>query len=307
MLISIVCTFIILLSLILTWIYGRKNFDTHLKSFIEFNNDITVITTETEIIAMNRAGLDFFRVKNFKALKKKTRYLSKLFSEVVTEDTKYIEGINWVTKIPKGQNIKVQITTDILTQTFYMQVSRIRKNRYMVTFHNISRVIAEKNTISQIAEKDELTQIYNRSKFKTLLSLTLRNAKIYHIPFTVILLDIDHFKDVNDTYGHDVGDKILIQVTSLLKSLLRSQDTFARWGGEEFMILSESTTQEEAYQLAERLRKAIETFSFDMTKRLTCSFGVSEYTAGDTMSSIIKKADNALYKAKRNGRNMVCR
>ena len=305
MLTSILCALVIVLLLILIWTYGRKNFDTHLRTFIEFNNDITVITTETEMIAMNKAGLHFLGFKNFKELKKKTKYLSKLFTEVTTEDSKYVEGINWVTKIPKGQNVKVQITTGTLTQTFFMQVSYIQKNRYMVTFHNISRMIAEKDTISKLAEKDELTQIYNRSKFKTILAANLRNAQIYGTPFTIILIDIDHFKKVNDTYGHDAGDKVLIQVSSLLKSLLRSQDNFARWGGEEFIILSPSSTKEEAHVLAERLRKAIETFSFDIVKHITCSFGISQYEPNDTATSIIKRADNALYRAKGMGRNRV--
>jgi len=307
MLETILCLSVSILLIILIRVYSRKNIDTYLKSFIEFNNDITVITTETEMIAMNQAGLHFFGFKNINELRRKTKYLSKLFSEVVTEDTKFVEGINWVTKIKKGQNVKIQITTGSLTQTFYMQVSFIRKNRYMVTFHNISRVIAEKNTISQIAEKDELTQIYNRTKLKTLLSLTLRNAEIYHTPFTIVMFDIDHFKKVNDTYGHDAGDKVLIQVASLLKNLLRSQDTLSRWGGEEFIILSESTTIDEAFILAERLRHAIETFSFDIPDTITCSFGVSEYMPSDTPSSIIKRADDALYRAKKEGRNRVCR
>jgi len=305
MMIYILCILIILFLFFKLWTCSRKSFDTHLHSFIELNHDITVITTETEIIAMNQAGLHFFGFRSLKELKEKTKYLSKLFTEVVSEDTKYIEGINWVTKVPQGKPIKVQIGGHPLPQTFYMQVSSIGEERYMVTFHNISRVIAEKNSISKIAEKDELTQIYNRTKFKTILSLALRNAKIYNLPFTIIMLDIDHFKKVNDTYGHDKGDKILIQVSALLKGILRSNNTFARWGGEEFIILSESATLEESMLLAERLRKAVEVFPFDEVKKITCSFGVSEYLPQDCLDSIIKRADDALYKAKRSGRNKV--
>lgn len=303
----ILYTLIIVFLIILIITYYKSRFDSHLKSFIEFNNNITVITTETEIVAMNKEGLSFFGFETVKDLRKKTKYLGKLFSEVVVEDTRYVEGINWVTKIKKKQKLIVQIPKGPLTQTFYMQVSKIKSDRYMVTFHNISQVVAEKETISQIAEKDALTQIYNRTKFNKILSSTLRNAQIYNTPFTIILLDIDHFKKVNDTYGHDTGDKVLIQVASIIKSLLRNQDTFARWGGEEFIILSESTTEADAYTLATRLRKAIESFSFEVIKTLTCSFGISHYENGDTSLSIIKKADNALYRAKKSGRNRVSR
>jgi diguanylate cyclase (GGDEF)-like protein len=304
---TLFCTLIILLLVIFSWIYTRKSFDRYLESFIELNQDITVITSQTEILAMNRAGLVFFGFKNLNILLKKTRYLSKLFSEVISEDNRLIEGINWVTKIPEGENVKVQISSGTFTQTFHMQVSSIKTNRYMVTFHNISRVIAEKNTISELAEKDELTQIYNRAKIKSLLSLALRDAEIHHIPFSIIMIDIDHFKKVNDSYGHDTGDKVLIEVTSLLRSLLRSQDEIGRWGGEEFIILSKSTTADEAYMIAEQLRIAIETFSFYTSDTLTCSFGISEYLPNDTLANIIKKSDEALYRAKKAGRNTVCR
>jgi diguanylate cyclase (GGDEF)-like protein len=296
-----------LLLVIFFWRYTQKSFDRHLESFIELHQDIIVITSQTEILAMNRAGLAFFGFENLNALLKKTHYLSKLFSEVVSEDNRLIEGINWVTKIPEGKNIKVQISSGTLTQTFHMQVNPIKTDRYMVTFHNISRVIAEKNNISKLAQRDELTQIYNRAKIKSLLSLALRDAEIHHIPFSIIMVDIDHFKRINDSYGHDTGDKVLIEVTSLLRSLLRSHDEIGRWGGEEFIILSGSTTADEAYIIAERLRAAIETFSFHTSDRVTCSFGISEYLPGDTLTDMIKRSDEALYRAKKAGRNTVCR
>jgi diguanylate cyclase (GGDEF)-like protein len=304
--VSILLVVILLLLSIIVFLLTYNRFDRHIKSFIELNSNITVITTETEIIAINRVGLDFFNVDSFQTLRKRTKYLSKLFTEVISEDTKHVQGINWVTKIHKKQNIKVQMQIGSLTQTFNMQVSQIKHNRYMVTFHNISRVIAEKNAITQIAEKDELTQIYNRAKFNIMLSAALRNARVYNESFTIILFDIDHFKKVNDTFGHDTGDKILIQIASLVKNLLRTGDTFARWGGEEFIILSESTLENEAYMLAERLRKSIETFPFETIRTLTCSFGVCQYQEDTGSEEVIKRADKALYKAKAGGRNKVC-
>jgi len=174
-----------------------------------------------------------------------------------------------------------------------------------VTFHNISRVLAEKEAMSEIAERDTLTQIYNRSKFNSELSEALRKAQIYHKPFSIILFDIDHFKKVNDQYGHDIGDSVLIQVTSLVRNLLRNQDLFARWGGEEFVILLEDGTLNDAYELANRLRREIETFPFNTVKKLTCSFGISQFRPNDTDATIMKRADNALYHAKQNGRNTV--
>ena len=302
----LLCALLLVLISVLLFLRKDNTFDEHLEIFIELNNNITVITTETKIIAMNKAGLDFFHYVNFKTFSEEHKFLSKLFTEADAEDTKYVEGINWVTKIDKMQNIKVEMHNGNLKQVFYMQVSKIRKDRYQVTFYNISRVIAEKEAITKVAQKDELTQIYNRTKFNSMLSLALRNAEIYNEPFTIILFDIDHFKEVNDKYGHNVGDQVLIQLASLIKSQLRNQDTFARWGGEEFIILSESAVQNDAYILAERLRETIKTFPFDVIGNLTCSFGLSQCENNDTATSLLKRADDALYKAKESGRNKVC-
>jgi len=294
-------TVIILLILFLMW-YTKSSFDRHFNKFIELNNNITVITDQTTIIDINKKGLRFFEADSLKELQKRTKFLSKLFKEVVSDDTRYTNRIDWVTHIKHNQTIRVQIDKKNMTYTFDMQVSPIRKNRYMVTFHNISRVVAEKEAISKVAEIDALTKIYNRSRFNIELANAIRKAQVHRIPFSIILFDIDHFKKVNDKYGHDVGDNVLIQLTSLVKNILRDHDIFARWGGEEFIILLQS----DAYELAERLRREIERFPFHTVKKLTCSFGISHYRKNDTDSSIIKRADKALYRAKQNGRNTIC-
>ncbi len=294
-----------LLLLFLFYYYYKTSFDQHLRTFIEFNNDITVITDRMYMLAMNQTGLRFFGQKDMNALLSKTRYLSKLITEEVAEDNRYITSRTWVTKVDKNQPIKVTISRPTVKQTFMMHVSKINSRRYMVTFRNISKTLAEKNVMTQIAEKDELTQIYNRKKFNTALSLAIREATVYATPFTIILFDIDHFKSVNDTYGHNVGDKVLIQMSALVRNLLRGDDLFARWGGEEFIILSPSTRENDAYELANRLRQEIERFPFAHVKNMTCSFGVAEFSAGDTAAELIQKADKALYKAKVSGRNKV--
>ena len=296
------CIALILLFVLFFIWYTKKSFDHHLKNFIELNNNITVITDQTTIIAVNQKGLNFFEVDSLKDLQKRTKFLSRLFKEVILDDTRYTNRINWVTHIKHNQTIRVQMDKGKLTHTFDMQVSPIKKDRYMVTFYNISRMMAEKEAMSEVAEKDTLTQIYNRSRFNMELSDAIRRAQVYQTPFSIILFDIDHFKKVNDKYGHDAGDSVLIQVTSLVKNILRDQDIFARWGGEEFVILLQS----DAYELANRLRKEIESFPFHTAKKLTCSFGISHYHEHDTDTSMMKRADKALYQAKQSGRNTVC-
>ena len=296
---------VLLFAIFAVLVFYKNSSDIYLKRFIEYNSDIIAITNQTDILMMNSAGLNLYNFTSVSKLRQKTKYLSRLFKEIVEEDSKYIVGVNWVTKISKKQKITVQIELNNFKQTYTLQVHKINKNRYMVTFHNISRVVAERKAISQVAEKDELTKIYNRVKFNQMLTLAIRNATIYQKPFSLIILDIDHFKKVNDTYGHDIGDKVLIQVSALVKSMLHESDTFARWGGEEFVIIAEGATENGGHSLANRLREAIEYYPFEFVKQITCSFGVSQYKQGESAESVLKRADNALYYAKEGGRNMV--
>ena len=120
------------------------------------------------------------------------------------------------------------------------------------------------------------------------------------------MLDIDHFKSVNDTYGHEVGDKTLIDLAKILKQHSRATDIVGRWGGEEFIIILPHTDLSAAIEYADMLRVKIEDFTFEVIDKITASFGVSSFIDEDTSKSIVKRADDALYDAKHSGRNRVC-
>jgi diguanylate cyclase (GGDEF)-like protein len=120
------------------------------------------------------------------------------------------------------------------------------------------------------------------------------------------MFDIDHFKSINDTYGHDVGDAVLCEISQLVRENMRGTDSLARWGGEEFMVLSRQTSMQRARRLAERLRLAVAEFPFtDVPRQITSSFGVAVLTTGETTDDLIKRVDLALYEAKDTGRNRV--
>jgi len=112
------------------------------------------------------------------------------------------------------------------------------------------------------------------------------------------MFDIDKFKEINDEYGHLIGDRILIRMTELIKTETREIDSFARYGGDEFMIINPETKLKDAVKLAERLRKRIENEDFDEVEKATCSFGVAELKAEDDIDSLLKRVDDYLYKAK---------
>jgi len=158
----------------------------------------------------------------------------------------------------------------------------------------------------KIAFEDKLTKAATRLKFdETLKDLVQVASRFEEQVFCVIMIDIDNFKQVNDTFGHDYGDIVLQSVASVILKHKRSSETFARWGGEEFIILSPLTKLQNSIEFANILRKEISALEFEKLEQVTCSFGVSEYRQGDSEKTIIKRADQCLYQAKENGKNMV--
>jgi diguanylate cyclase (GGDEF)-like protein len=153
------------------------------------------------------------------------------------------------------------------------------------------------------ATTDPLTGLFNRSKIDHQLTREMARSQRYHVPLSLILYDIDHFKSVNDTYGHQAGDRVLVQLSRLVGEHIRKSDILARWGGEEFMILVPEATGAMAVRLAENLRDAVREFAFETA--VTCSFGVAQFRNEDDMETFIARADGALYQAKINGRDRV--
>ncbi len=155
------------------------------------------------------------------------------------------------------------------------------------------------------ATTDTLTGALNRLKFNDILSQEIKRALRYETPLSLIMYDIDHFKRVNDTYGHQAGDSVLVQLTRLVKAHVRESDSLARWGGEEFMIVAPQLSGSEAMKLAEKLRELVETTAFTGVGRLSCSFGVAQFKPDDTSDTLTGRTDQALYQAKTGGRNRV--
>lgn len=160
--------------------------------------------------------------------------------------------------------------------------------------------------LERMTVTDDLTGTYNRRKLEEVLQKEMDRSARSGNPLTMLMTDIDHFKSVNDTYGHDVGDAVLVALAALLGQRLRETDTLIRFGGEEFIILIPGVTIARAMIIAERLRQAIEDYSFETVGRITVSIGVAEHIPNDNRDSFIKRADEKLYEAKQKGRNRVC-
>lgn len=155
------------------------------------------------------------------------------------------------------------------------------------------------------ASVDGLTGVWNRARIDQFLADEIARARRYGTPFSVILMDIDHFKLVNDTHGHGVGDSVLRQFASVLRENVRSVDRVGRLGGEEFLIVLPETDYLHAQAAARTLRQRINGFEFDTVQRKTASFGVTQYNGDETPGAILERVDRALYKAKQNGRDRI--
>ena len=159
--------------------------------------------------------------------------------------------------------------------------------------------------LEQQASRDTLTGAYNRMKFDATLESEFRRCHRYPRAMSLAMLDIDYFKQVNDRHGHAGGDSALRQFVALISEQIRECDVLARWGGEEFMILFLETSLEESRAVAEKIRRRIESHTFDIIGNMTCSFGVTQLLQNDSLQSLNQRVDEALYEAKKNGRNKV--
>ncbi len=216
-----------------------------------------------------------------------------LLSRTITKPI--VKLSNAVAEVGKGRldvNLEVKSRDEIgmLTAVFNTMVEELR------TLHGELRTMAV---------QDALTGAYNRNKIEQILQREIERASRYRSPLSLLLFDLDHFKNVNDTYGHLSGDYVLRTVIGIIRNDIRSTDALGRWGGEEFMLVAPETDREQAAALAEKIREHVVLFGYEGVGMITISCGLAVYEIGETTDSLIRRADDALYRAKRKGRNRV--
>ena len=209
-----------------------------------------------------------------------------------------IDAIKFVSKINLLLSYIVVIST---IYTYELNRTCVnRKNRVLM-----EELAVKNNSLEILSSTDALTSLYNRTKIDEIINSEIKRTKRYSAPLSAMLIDIDYFKYVNDTYGHQAGDMILKEFSNLLSSSFRESDYISRWGGEEFLIILPNTTLENSIILAKKFTTLMENTKFSYAFSNTCSIGVSHLTQEDTKESLIERADKALYMAKERGRNMV--
>ncbi|PWB70198.1 MAG: hypothetical protein C3F07_17505 [Anaerolineales bacterium] len=220
----------------------------------------------------------------------------------------------WPDLVAKFHDV-MSIRTEVRTERAYLDVriSPLHDQRQnflgrLVVWRDISELKLVQMELVKLAQKDPLTHVYNRRHFLELARIEYERFKRTHKPISLAILDLDHFKRINDTYGHQVGDETLVRFTKICTSNIRAIDLFARFGGEEFVLLLPETNMQQAYKSLQRLQAALrrEFDSDEEPKHLTASFGLATLSdPHDTLDMLIQKADKALYMAKDNGRDQI--
>jgi diguanylate cyclase (GGDEF)-like protein len=180
----------------------------------------------------------------------------------------------------------------------------------MLVYTNVTDLVEQAERLRELATIDGMTGLLNRRHFVSLAEIEWSRHRRYGRPLSLLMLDIDRFKSINDRFGHDTGDHVIIQIAEMCRLEKRQSDVIARFGGEEFLLLLPETEKPQARQVAERLRRTVQSCNLSTTSKIikaTVSIGVAEATSSmNTIFHLIKGADDALYTAKNSGRNCVC-
>ncbi len=193
-------------------------------------------------------------------------------------------------------------------RTFLLRAKRLDDpltGKFLVSFTDITSIEQERQHYHELAIKDPLTKAYNRMKFGDEMAREQARAVRYGTPLSLVMLDLDDFKRVNDQFGHQAGDMVLVELVGLVRRKLRIIDILARWGGEEFFVILPQTDLQGAAITADKLRRAVAEHAFGDLPRVTCSLGAGELAPGEGADSLIRRVDSALYQAKSLGKNLV--
>ncbi len=277
-----------------------------LQKILDNQTSITILTDFETIKFASKSFYKLFNINNNEEFFDKFDNILDIF----VKHDKYLYGndknefLNHYSKATDEHRV-VSIPSVIAeVKAYYIEIDKL-ENLYILTLTDITDIQIERLNTLYLANHDKLTSVYNRAKFEELFDIKFKEYKRYKKELSLAILDIDHFKKINDTYGHQTGDKILKVLAKICTSSIRESDLFARWGGEEFVILMSETDIDQAKYICEKLRVKIENSTFPNNIKLTVSFGVSNLKKEDTKEKFFKKADEALYRAKSRGRNKV--
>lgn len=278
-----------------------------LRKVLDHNPDLFLTTNGEQILYMNRPLMAFLGLQSLDGVDA---------LELISQRLRSWDGqgeAGWLVRlVEQGGNDHILVggpTADGTGErTFLVRVSRLPIEDSLlsvVSFADVTRIREERDFYLDLALKDALTGLANRKRLDDDLRREVWRSERYGKDLSLIMFDIDDFKLVNDTHGHQIGDHVLCELAALVRAAVRRVDLVARYGGEEFCVMAPETTLSGACELAEKLRQQVAAHEFDAVGRITVSFGVAQYLSGESPGCLVGRADQALYQAKRGGKNRV--
>ncbi len=281
----------------------------YLYNILDNLEEIVIITNGKKMEYANRAFFRYF--DGFTNIDDFLLYHSCIcdfFAEEKGFLTAKIENKSWIEYVleHKNRNIYVKLVYKDKEAIFQVKANKINTDEYVVIFINVTQEYQKEQELRTMATIDPLTKLYNRYYFEKIAKKKMEEALLTGSFLLFAMIDIDHFKAINDTYGHRVGDEVLKEVAATIRKRFRQSDPIFRIGGEEFLIILQTSSIERVLQLLEELREEIASKDFAMIpKHITISIGVAMYQEGDSVQYLYEKADKALYQAKKEGRNRL--
>ncbi len=278
-------------------IQDRERFQRYLIESIP--TPLIIFDKDGKIVSINRSFEEFFGVdgSDLESITKDAQI--RLIKEI---SMGYLDKQGGKSNIDVINNLG-QLRNIELHMAIYCNIKTKKPDGIVCVLFDVTQRRIYENELLEMSTKDELTGLYNRRYFNKILARELVRAKRYNEPLSMIMYDIDHFKNINDTYGHQIGDKILKSISDIVVKNIRSIDYVFRVGGEEFIILLIKTDVKNAFKIAEKIRVNIADYRFGKVGSLTISLGVAQLKEDDTIESFYKRVDKALYMAKNSGRN----
>ena len=282
-----------------------------INTILDIQPNMIFIINKTESIFANKFLLDFFDCRNLKEFQKKYFCLAQTFiqEELFFHLGKIDDNSTWIDNILKLNSEKRIVSilhpTTKTTKVFNVSIVELEDEQYLISLTDISDTILKQIQLENKSTHDKLTGAFNREYFESHKNLIINEYTKENHLLIFSILDIDFFKKVNDTYGHDIGDKVLKQFVQIIQNSSRNDDLVIRWGGEEFILLLKINSIDNAKKVLENIRKTIAQTSFEKVEHITCSIGATVYKENETIEDSFKRADKALYEAKNSGRNKV--
>ena len=275
---------------------------------MDTSRNMVLISDGARLKRVNKVFFKYFSMYNsVEDFLKDYSCMCDLFTEEEGYLSKNMGDISWLEYLLQNpdKNNKVKLSINNQIYYFYISASLISEEdkEYSIVFGDITLSEHYKIDLEKLTITDALTGIGNRRYFNQKLKEEITRAKRYKHSLSIIMLDIDFFKKINDDFGHDVGDEVLKEYTSFISNKLRETDSFCRIGGEEFVIILPYVDAENAYEIANKFKMEIK--EYEKIVPITMSFGVTEYIRGEDVEFIFKRVDSALYEAKNSGRDKV--